>query len=145
MLSMHKKPNYAIFSVVLALALAVLACNGGAAAPTKVPTQAPAATQAAPSVTPPAAAPTATNNTAVTEQPTTASTEAATTAATEAATAAATPAALSGSLDVHGVSSYVDSLKYYRVDGLLTNGTDKPVTDIQLSLKLSDSSGKSVL
>ena len=148
---MHKKPNYAIFSAMLALTLAALACNGGAA-PTKAPTQAPAATQAvaAPSDTPQSSAPTATEKAAptteATVESTTAPTEGATTAAaTEAATSAPTAAALSGSLDVHGVSGYVDSLKYYRVDGLLTNGTDKPVSSIELSLQLSDSGGKTVL
>ena len=149
---MMKKPHYAIFSTALALTLAGLACNGGAAAPTKAPpTQAPAATQivAKPSATPHSAEPTATEKAAT--PPTTAATEAATAAPTVAATAAAsstaaaTKAALSGKLDVHGIASYLDGLKYYHLDGLITNGTDQPVSNLQLSLTLTDKSGKTVL
>ena len=139
---MKKKPGYAIFSAALALTLAGLACNGGAAAPTKAPpTQAPAATQivAKPSATPHSVEPTAT------EKAATAATETAIVAPTAAATAAATQAALSGKLDVHGIASYLDGLKYYHLDGLITNGTDQPVSNVQLSLTLTDKSGKTVL
>jgi Protein of unknown function (DUF3426) len=140
------KPAHALFSAALALALAGLACSGGAAAPTLAPTKAPQPSQAvaAPSDTPQS-----------TSAPTTEATSAATTAATEAATAAAsegptsaptaTAAPLSGSLDLHSISAYLDNLQYYRVDGLLTNGTDKPVDSVQLSLQLTDSNGKTVL
>ena len=139
---MKTKRPYAVLSAVFALAMAALACSGGAAAPTSAPTKAP--TVAAPTE---AAQPTKTVAAATDTQPATAaSTEAATEAATSPATeAAATKAPLSGKLDLHGQSTYVDSGQDFWVVGLLTNGTDKPVNNVQLSLQLADGSGKTVL
>jgi hypothetical protein len=138
----NNKRLYAVLSVVLALALAALACAGGAAAPTKAPTVA-APTQAA---QPTKAVAAATDTQPATAAPTAASTEAATEAPTSApAEASPTQAPLSGKLDLHGQSTYEDNSKYFNVVGLLTNGTDKPVSNVQLSLRLTDSSGKTVL
>jgi len=155
-------PGQAAFSAFLALILATLACAGGATAPTAAPTRA-AATVAPPTVTTATSAATA----AVTATPAVAATAAATSAATasvaptgaaqatntQAATGAApteAPAAtatkvLSGKLDVGQLTSYVDGVKYYRVVGLVTNGTDKPVDNIVLAVQLADASGKTVL
>ena len=148
----RNKPANALLSAALALALAGLACAGGAAKPTTAPTQAPQPTQvvAAASDTPqstsaPTAAATTAATAAATTAPTTGPTEAATEAPTGAPTEAATAGTLSGSLDLHGISTYLDNIKDFEVDGLLTNGTDKPVDNVQLSLQLTDSQGKSVL
>jgi hypothetical protein len=143
---MRIRPAHALCSAALALALAGMACAGGAAAPTSAPTRAPqptkvvaAATNTPQKTTAPTAAPT--------QAPTAAPADTATTAATEAAPTQAPPTKtpLSGKLDLHGVSAYLDGSQYYQVVGLLTNGTDKPVSNVQLSLKIADSGGKTVL
>ena len=134
----------ALLSAALALALAEMACAGGGILATQSSTQNTPPTQAAPA---PSDTPRSTSapTTSPASQATAAGSQAATEAATSAPTAAATAAPLSGSLEVHGISSYVDSLQYYYVEGLVTNGTGKPIDQIELSLQLTDSSGKSVL
>jgi len=146
---MKYKPGYAVFSALLSLLLATLACAGGAAAtPTAAPTVAPPATvaaTAAPTQARPTTAPAAAT-------PTVAATTVATGAATAAATALIEPAGatatrppLSGKLEVQNLTGYLDGSKYFHVVGLITNGTDKPVNNMQVALQLSDSSGKTVL
>jgi hypothetical protein len=147
---MKHKSGYAILSAVLALTLAGLACSGGNAAPTSAPTASnPTASNptrsAATVAVPTQAAPTqASKATAVpTQVAKSTATKQSTSAPTKAATA--TKAPLSGSLDVHGIASYLDNDKYYHVMGLVTNGTNKPVSNIQVSIQLTDSAGKTVL
>jgi hypothetical protein len=156
-------PGQAAFSAFLALILATLACAGGTTAPTAAPTRA-AATVAPPtaavatsgataevSATPAATATggaataAATASVAPTEAAQATDTEAATTAAPTEAPAATATKVLSGKMDVGQLTSYVDSLKYYRLVGLVTNGTDKPVDNIVLAVQLADASGKTVL
>jgi len=142
------KPAHALLSAALALALAGLACAGGGPAPTTAPTRAPQPTKvvAAASDTPQStSAPTAKATTAPTVAATTAATAAPTEAATSAPTEAATAVTLSGKLDLNGISSYLDNVKYFHVEGLLTNGTDQAVNNVQLSLQVTDSKGKTVL
>jgi hypothetical protein len=144
---LKSKRPYAALPAVLTLALAALACAGGAGAATKAPTAVAATPAARPTAaatdTEPAAA---TETQPATAEPTSASTDPATEAPTVAAAeSTATQAPLSGKLDLHGISTYEDNSQYFRVVGLLTNGTDKPVNNVQLSLQLTDGSGKTVL
>jgi hypothetical protein len=143
---MKRKSGRAMLAVSLALSLAILACAGGGPAATVVPT--------APPTAPPTAAPTqaatqAQSATSV-QTPTEAPQVTATTAAeqaTTAATAQATQAALntSGTLDVLGLSSYLDSSQRFHVVGLFSNGTNQAVKSVELTLGLTDSTGLSVL
>jgi hypothetical protein len=142
---MKNRSTNALLTVALGLALAALACNGGAAAPTAAPSPAVQASQAIVPTNTPAGAATSAATKAATEATTQAATEAATAAATSAPTTAPTAAALSGNLDIHGITTYQDNLQYFRVDGLLTNGTDKTVDNIELALTLADKDGKTVL
>jgi hypothetical protein len=113
---MKQKPLFAIIAVITALALAGLACGGGAA-PTETsapPTKKPAATatEAAPPPTP---------------KPT-------------------KPAAVAaGDLVVVNQFLFQDSSGYYHIVGKIHNDTEKALTDIELTVEVTDADGNTLL
>ncbi len=117
-----KKKLYPILAVIVVLALAALACGGGAA-----PTQAPQPTDKPPATD----APKPTVVPKATEAPK------ATDAPTEAVTA--------GELAVVNSYGYVDSFDYVHIVGELLNDSSKPVADIELTIEVRDKDGKTLL
>ncbi len=113
---MKHKPLFMIVAVITALALAGLACGGGAAAtatpaPTKAPTAAPKPTEA--------------------PKPTTRPTE---------------PAGIvAGEIAVVNQYLYVDQGGFIHVVGEIANGTEKPANAIELTIEVKDANGETLL
>jgi hypothetical protein len=116
---MKQKQVFAIFAAVGALALAALACGGGSAAPTETPPPLAIPTKAP--------APTATKASKPTEEP------------------KPTQAAATGEFAVLNQYGYKDQSGYFHVVGEIKNGTDKAVTDIELTIEIKDASGTTLL
>ncbi len=112
---MKQKHVFAIVSVIAALALAGLACGGGGAAPTETPVR----------VATKALAPTATQAPKPTAKP--------------------TQAVAAGELVVANQFLFKDSTDYFHVVGELRNGTQKAVTDIELTVEVKDKDGQTLL
>ncbi len=122
---MHVKRRIAGPAALLVLLLAALACRGGRPASTSTPPR--------PTTT---AKPTSAAGPTQTAQPET-------TATVE---GESTPQGIvAGTLEVRGVSAYVDTYGYYHVVGEVFNTTEAPAGSLELSLKLVDGSGATVL
>lgn len=125
---MNRKPAQAVLPVVFAVALAALACGGGLPSSTRVP------------VTP---GPTRAGSTQA--GPTQTGGAGATASATRPAASVTPRPPLSGSLDVTGVATHLDNKNVFVVIGLVANGTQNPVSGIQLSVSVTDSTGHPVI
>ena len=111
------KHKFVFLSVVVVLALAMLACSIGDKTPTAVaPTDAPVKTEAPTEV--PTEAP------VKTEPPTQGGT---------------------GELTVVSAYGYQDSWDYYHVTGLIKNDSNKAVSEVELTIEMRDASGATVL
>jgi len=119
---MNKKKLYPIFAIIVVLALAALACGGGAS-----PTQAPQATQPPAATKPPVATkePTAPPKPTVAPKP--------------------TQAVAAGELAVVSTYTYKDGFDYYHIVGEIQNGLDHPVSSVELTVEVSDKAGKTLL
>ncbi len=114
---------YPFLAVLMALALAALACGGGSqtdeATATKAPTRTPQAEAEATDTEEPEA--TAEPETTPTSQPS------------------------SGEFEISNSYSYIDNYTYVHVVGEIFNGTDEAVTNIELTVQITDSSGNTIL
>jgi hypothetical protein len=122
-------------SVIVALALTILACGGGAAAtattaPTNTPR--PTATEA------PEEEPTEEPEEEPTEEPEEEPTEEPEEEPTEQGIAA-------GEISISGSNAYVDEYDYVHIVGLIFNDTEEPVSFVELTLELVDGNGETVL
>lgn len=112
----------AFIAVIMVLSLAALACGGGGGAPatdTPVPTKAPKATSTPEPVVEPTKAPKATATTETTSG--------------------------GDGVTIDSDYAYIDNYDYVHVVGLLTNNTADTITNIELTLELTDANGKSLL
>lgn len=140
---MQSNNRTAIMSVILALAVAILACGGGRTTPTAQPenTRAPRATATDEAVVEdPTEAPVA----EPTEEPTEAPVEEPTNEPVEEPTDDS-GGIVAGEISVTSLYSYLDEYNYFHVVGLIFNNTERPVTSIELTLELADGDGNTVL
>jgi hypothetical protein len=125
---------FAILSVIVALALTILACGGGAAATaTTAPTNTPRPTATDEPVEEPTDEPTDEPEEDPTDEPTAEPDE------------EPTQGIAAGELSISSSNAYVDEYDYVHVVGLLFNDTEEPVSFVELTLELVDSSGETVL
>ncbi len=122
-------------SVIVALALTILACGGGAAAtattaPTNTPR--PTATEA------PEEEPTEEPEEEPTEEPEEEPTEEPEEEPTEQGIAA-------GEISISSSNAYVDEYDYVHIVGLIFNDTEEPISFVELTLELVDGSGETLL
>jgi hypothetical protein len=114
---MKPKPLFIISAVIAALALAALACGGGGAA---------TSTPEPPTKAPPTEGPEPTDTPKPAPKPTSAGVAA-------------------GEVGVVSQSMFQDSVGYYHFVGEIKNDTEKPVTDVELTLEVRDADGNTLL
>jgi hypothetical protein len=139
---MQSRNRYAILTVLLVLALAILACRGGAAAPTEAPATSQRPTQ---KVEPteieaePTEVPEVEPTDVPTEEPTEEPVEEPTEAANDNSGGDVT------GVEVTSLRTYVDSYDYYHVTGMVVNGADEAIAGVELLLELVDENGETLL
>lgn len=137
---MKTKRTIGLAAVSLALVLSILACGGGkVSAPTAVPAK-PTAITEKPTATEEVAQPTPTKKPA---KPTATEASAQPTEATANATADCSNVP-DGELGVAYDRGYLDNTDGWRVIGLICNNTKEAVSDIELSVEVFDTAGKSI-
>lgn len=115
---------YPLLAVLMALALAALACGGGSQADEATATKAPTKTPQAEAQATDTAEPEATSAPKPTKTP---------------------QATTSGEIEIRNSYSYIDNFDYVHVVGELFNGTDEAITNVELAVQITDSSGNSIL
>jgi hypothetical protein len=138
------KRSYALLSVIVALALAILACGGGGQAPA---TDAPATRTPRPATAEVVEEPTEEPEEEPTEEPEEEPTEEPEEEPTEEPEDEPTEPSgiVAGEIGVNSLYGYLDEYNYYHVVGTIFNNTEEPVTNIELTLELIDAGGESVL